>query len=152
MMIFKNKWIRFFSVILVMAGFILSSGLWVAFAIQHRLKLEVHGSYLPVPFFPAFYLRDANFSWKGKVTLVSGNLKVHYSPVALLLGRVRTQISGKDLRIRLEGDWAQMQQVESVTLKKFEADLEIGPEGVREIYLLDAYSPEFQFRIHQNKK
>ncbi len=148
----KKKFISLLIALAVIAGAIFSSGIGVAIAIQHRLKLEVRGSYLPVPFFPAFYLRGANFSWREKVTLVSGNLKVHYSPVALLLGRVRTQISGKDLRIRLEGDWAKMQQVESVTLNSFEADLEIGPEGIREIYLLDAYSPEFQFRIHQNKK
>ncbi len=146
----KKKTLSVLTAVALIAGLLMSSGVWVAFAIQHRLKLNVHGTYLPVPFVPAFYVRGANFSWREKVTLVSGNLKVHYSPIALLAGRVRTKISGQNLRIRLEGDWARMQQVEDVTLKTFKADLEIGPGGIREIYLLDAYSPEFQFRIHQN--
>jgi len=44
-----------------------------------------------------------------------------------------------------------MQGVEDAVLEHFEGDVAIGSEGIREIYLIEAKSSAFQFRIKKSE-
>lgn len=133
--------------------FVLSAaGLWVQRELGTRLKIQIQGRFEPVALFPSFYLRDLQFTWKEKVKLTSGDLKVNYR-LGRLLERngLGVELEGKNLEVEFLDKWAKLQGVEKVTLQSFYADLELGPEGLREVYSLDARAPSFQFRIRRTE-
>lgn len=139
----------------VAAGLVLFQVLtafWVAYEIPNRLGLRVSGIFLPMVVWPGFYSPNAQLEWKNKVTLLSGNLKIDYNLLPLIKRRsIRVKISGKNIAARLQGDWAKMQGVESISIDRFDADIEVAPEGLGEIYKVIAQSPSFQFRIQKNE-
>ncbi len=129
-----------------------AAGLWVERELQARLKIELHGKFEPVLFSPSFYLRHLEFVWKGKVKLISGDLQVKYRLGGLLTkNALRLELKGKNLEVEFLDEWAAAQGIEKVTLRSFYADLDLGPEGLREIFALDAEAPSFQFRIQRTE-
>lgn len=140
------------ALLIFVAVFFSLGGMWVQFQIQKRIHLELRGNFAPVFFRPSFYLRNAHVEWKRKVELESGTLKVEYNPVSLLTGKyLRVKLSGENLPIQFLGEWAQMQGIQKVTLKNFDADLELDASGIREIFYLNAESPGFQFHIKKSE-
>jgi hypothetical protein len=134
----------------VYLAFQLLAGFWVGREIPRRLDLKVTGTFLPLPFWPGFYSPRAGLEWKNKVTLLSGNLKIDYNLFPLLWRRsIRIKISGKNISARLQGEWARMQGVENIAIDRLDADIEVAPKGLGEIYRVIAQSPTFQFRIEK---
>lgn len=128
-------------------------GLWVYGAIQHRMNLDFKGTFVPTVLQPVFYLRNARFEWQDKVRFVSGTLKVEYDPLSLIRRNpIRLKLQGQNIEIEFLGDWAEIQGVENVTLDEFRVDFGVSPDGIREIYFLDAQSPVFQFHVEKSKK
>lgn len=124
---------------------------WVSYEIPRRLNLKVDGIFLPLVVWPGYYSPNARLEWKNKVTLLSGNLKIDYNLVPLLLRRsIRIKVSGKNISARLQGDWARMQGVENISIDDLIADIEVAPHGLGEIYKVKAHSPSFQFRIEKS--
>lgn len=127
-------------------------GLAVSHLIQRRLDLKVEGIFVPIPFFPAFYLRDARFHWKDRVELLSGDLKVDYDPASFVAGRIlRVRLSGNHLEIRLLGRWAELEDTEHAQVDQFHAGLGFGPQGLEEIDSVRLQSPTFQFQIRKTE-
>jgi hypothetical protein len=125
---------------------------WVSYEIPRRLNLKVSGFFLPLVVWPGYYSPNARLEWKNKVTLLSGNLKIDYNLVPLLIRRsIRIKVSGKNISARLQGDWARMQGVENISIDNLVADIEVAPKGLGEIYKVIAQSPTFQFRIEKNE-
>ena len=131
----------------------MAAGLWVKHEIERHMKMPVTGTYVPLPLQPAFILRNVHFEWKNKVELLSGDLRVDYRPVSLLPGiPLRVRLSSAKIAARLAGDWARTEGVQDIILNRFEADLSFGRKGIREIYGVEASSPQFQFRIRNSEK
>lgn len=125
---------------------------WAVFKrLEKRLDLRIEGRFAPVPFAPVFYLKNTRFEWKGKVFFENGDLKVDYRPLSFFSSEgMRTRLSGKNLDVRLLGDWAMMQGVEKAHLEKFDADFSLGRKGLNEIYYLQVESDVFQFHIKKS--
>ena len=129
------------------------AGFWVRSKIEHCLKTQIAGTYVPRWFRPSFTLRNVRFEWKQKVEFVSGDLRVDYRPWSLISGGpLRVRLSSGKLGVRLKGEWARLEGVEDLSLDRFEADLGFGREGIREIYGVEALSPRFQFHIKNSEK
>ena len=120
--------------------------------LENRLNIQIEGRFVPVLFAPVFYLKDTQFEWNRKVRFEKGDLKVAYEPLSLLSREgLRVRLSGKDLKIRLLGDWARMQGVENADLEKFRADFSLGRKGLNEIYCVEAESKAFQFHLEKSE-
>ena len=125
---------------------------WVRRQLQHRLDIKIEGNFIPMPFVPVFYLKDAHFEWRGRLRFENGDLKVCYNPFSFFAGRgIRIQLKGKKLDVRLLGDWAKMQGVEQASIEKLEADFSLGKKGLSEIYSVDVQSKAFQFRLKKSE-
>ena len=141
-----------FKVLAAVILFQVLAAFWVSYEIPRRLNLKVSGVFLPLVVWPGYYSPNARLEWKNKVTLLSGNLKIEYNLVPLLLRRsIRIKVSGKNISARLQGSWARMQGVENISIDDLVADVEVAPEGLGEIYKVKAQSPTFQFRIEKNE-
>lgn len=137
-------------------------GLGVWRELQHRLKIEMGGKFVPAVLLPSFEIRDAHFEWDDKVKLISGHLKVEYHPMAYLLSRgpwipartpaaLRITLSGNQLVAELLGSWAERQGLRSLPIDRFHADLALGPRGLDEIFSLEVDSPVFQFHVQKSE-
>lgn len=136
----------FAAVIFPLAGF------WVRREVERRMKVEIGGTYVPVPFAPSFYLRDSRFKWDEKVKLISGDLKVDFNPLSIFLGGLlEIQLTSSGPEIELLGEWAELQGVRRLRLDHVKAHLGLAAGGVREIYSLHAASPVFQFHIQKSE-
>ncbi len=126
-------------------------GYWVKSRIEHRMKMPVRGTYVPVFLVPSFYLKNAEFEMPGKVKLLSGHLKVDYDPFSVFLGNMRVKLSSDRIQMRLLGAWAELEGVEDASVDHFEAEVGIGPKGLSEIYAVNAKSQSFQFQIKKSE-
>ncbi len=118
--------------------------------LENRLEIKIRGQFLPVPFAPVFYLKNAQFQWNGKVHFENGHLKVSYNPFSFLSSRgVRVRLTGGGLQVQLLGDWAKMQGVEKAALERFKAEFSVGANGINEIYCVEVQSPAFQFNLKE---
>ncbi len=129
------------------------AGSWmVCKRLEKRLDVKIEGDFVPAMLLPVFYLKNTRFEWKGKVRFEKGDLRVAYEPLSFFSRKgVRIRLSGKDLEMRLLGDWATMQGVEKTHLEKFEADFSVGAKGLNEIYYSEAQSKAFQFHIKKSE-
>lgn len=117
---------------------------------KQRLDLVVGGQMSPSWLKPEFVIRNAELSWDDKIKVVDGTLIVSYQPLFFFNpGHIRLKLSGTELKAELLGRWSELQGVKSATLRRVLADIELGPDGIQEIYLVDVSSPEFQFQIKQ---
>ena len=131
----------------------LLSGIWVSYELQRRLDLRVKGTFWPIPFLPSFYSHPARLEWKNRITLLSGSVKIDYNLLPLVIkNSIRVKVTGKNIRARLSGEWAKMEGVQDATIDRLDADLEIAPRGVGEIYFVNVQSPSFQFHIQRTVK
>ena len=138
-------------------------GWWVWHELEHRMKFQISGSFSPAFFLPAFAIKDATFEWGNKAKLLSGNLNVRYDLFPFVLARggcvrmlgddlLHVRLSGTGLRAELLGEWAQMEGLHGeVPIKRCDAELGFGPNGLREISSLDIDSPAFQFHIKKTE-
>lgn len=121
--------------------------------IQYCLKTKVDGVFVPSFWSSSFEIKNARMNWKDKIRIDEADLVVRYSMVWFFKNRaLRIRVSSKDPSIELLGSWAKLQGVEKTRLEHFEADLVLGKDGLKEIFLVDAYSPEFQFQIKRSEK
>ena len=124
---------------------------WVHYELQRRLEMKIEGKFIPMPFAPVFYLKDSHFEWNGKVRFESGDLKIQYNPFFLLAGGgIHVRLEGKNLQVRLLGDWAKMQGVEQAAIENLEADFSLGKKGLSEVYFVDVRSRAFQFKLKKS--
>lgn len=120
-------------------------------ALQKTLKTPINGKFKPY-ITPRFRIENAQFVWKNKVKLLSGDVDVRYSLLRfLLLREMRLQASGKDLNAELMGAWAQMQGVEAIPLESFQSDLVFKGGKLSEIHSVHAFSKGFQFHIQKSE-
>lgn len=121
--------------------------------VQKRLGLTVRsGNLQPLPFQPAFQSRDLQLEWKNRITLLSGNLKIGYNVVPFVVrNHIRIRVTGKNIRAKLSGSWAKMEGVEDIVIDSLDADVEVAPQGLGEIYFVHAQSPTFQFHIRKSE-
>ena len=124
---------------------------WVREEMSRRTKIKIQGRFEPLFFLPVFYLKDVHLEWSGKVAAHSGDLRIEFDPFFFLRPDLRVKLSSQNLSVTFLGDWAKNQGVRSTELKVFEADLALGREGIREIYSLEARSPEFQFHLEKSE-
>lgn len=148
---FTRKFRIFFFVFSFLIIFPVGSSFFVRMKLEHLLKAEVKGNFVPVPGVPTFYFKNADFEWEHKVKFVSGDLKVEYDLFSLLRRSLRIKISGKYLQIKLLGDWAAMEGVQDATLDSLYADLEFDQHGIRELNQVEAKSPKFQFHVKKSE-
>ncbi|MFA6600413.1 MAG: hypothetical protein WC352_00180 [Candidatus Omnitrophota bacterium] len=128
-----------------------AAGYWVFREVERRLDLRMTGDFVPVFFYPGFLVRNARFRWQDRVELLSGTLEVRYAPWSVFAGPLlRICLSSRGASIRLGGEWARMQGVEQAMVDVFEAELGLGPKGIREIYALEVRSPSFQFHVQKS--
>ena len=121
--------------------------------LEKKLDIQIQGGFAPVMFAPVFYLKKARFEWNRKVRFENGDLKAEYNPFSFFSPEgMRIRLSGKNLDVRLLGDWAAMQGVEQAHLEKLEADFSLGRKGLNEIYYLQVESNAFRFHIEKSKK
>jgi hypothetical protein len=141
---------------LVILGLMASSGaveIWVCHEIQARLHIKIEGKYDPMFFRPAFRIRDARFTWRQKVELLSGDLNVRYDLLKLVSSnQIRVRLSGRDLKVKLLGSWSKIQGIENAVIRNLDTGIAIGPGGLEKIDYLELDSDEFQFRIHESLK
>ena len=131
---------------------LLTLDLQVYRGLKSRFKSSIRGKLEPAVLSPSFYLRNAQLTWKEKVKLISGDLKISYNLWHFLQkSTLRVELEGKNLDVEFLGGWATSQGVRKVTLESFYADLGFGREGLREVYAVDAKSPSFQFRIQRTE-
>lgn len=128
-------------------------GSWSVYKrLESRLDLKIQGRFSPRIFASAFDLNNAQFEWNGKVLFEKGDLKVEYNPFSFFLPQgLRVRLTGKNLQVRLLGDWAKMQGVEKADLQKFEADFSLGRKGLNEIYCVEVQSQVFQFQLKKSE-
>ena len=139
-------------IVFLLAVFPLAGSLAVCKHLEHRLDIKIQGQFAPGLFTPAFYLKNARFEWNGKVRFENGDLKVEYNPFSFLMPEgLRVRLTGKNLQVRLLGDWAKMQGVEKADLEKFEADFSLGRKGLNEIYCVEVESKAFQFHLRKSE-
>lgn len=140
-----------FLIVLLFAG-LPPAASWIVFKrLEKRLDLQIKGRFAPVIFAPVFYLKKARFEWNGKVRFENGDLKADYDLFSFFSPQgVRVRLSGKNLDVRLLGDWAMMQGVEQAHLEKFEVDFSLGRKGLNEIYYLQVDSNVFRFHMEKS--
>lgn len=125
-------------------------GVW--HELEKRLDTKISGSYAPAFFLPSFEIRDVRFEWDEKVKLLSGHLKVGYDPLGFLFGQdLRVRLSGRDLKAELLGEWAESQGLRELPLEEFQAEITVGPKGLKEISSLTVESSVFQFHIQKTE-
>lgn len=121
------------------------------YSLQKTLKTSIEGQFKP-SFTPHFQLKNAQFAWKDKVKLLSGDVDVHYSLLKFLfLRELRFQAKGKNLNAELMGSWAQMQGVQSIPLENFQSDLAFRGGKLTEVHSVYAFSKGFQFHIQKSE-
>lgn len=124
----------------------------VSFLALKRLEAKagapIQGFFLPHLFQPVFTLRDVRFDWQGRFQVVSGRVAVRYYPFFLFPGaRLRTQIVGEDLEVKLTHEFAQAQGISNVSVDRVEADLVFSRDPTPEIFLFDVRSPQIQLYL-----
>ena len=129
-----------------------ATAFWVKNQIQNQMHTEIRAKCIPFFILPSLYLRDLRFKWHDKIEFLSGDLKVDYSLIPFLEPRLRLKLKGKNLAVRLLGEWARMEGVQSVNLEHLDADLEFRGGVLAEVHSIDARSPSFQFQIKKSEK
>ena len=125
---------------------------WVLSEVRQRLDLEISGRMGPSLIKPEFVIRGVELTWKDKIKIVDGTLAVSYPPLFFLNpGRIRLKLTGSDLKAKLLGSWSELQGVDRATIERADVDIDLGPDGIREIYRVNVISPEFQFQIKQSE-
>ena len=149
----KKKWVA--AAALVAVALLVApqfAARWILTAARQRLGLTVDGRISLSWLKPEFVIRDTELSWDNKIKVGDGTLTVSYQPLFFFNpGRIRLKLLGTELKAELLGSWSELQGVKSATLQRVLADIELGPDGIREIYLVDVSSPEFQFQIKQSE-
>lgn len=144
----KGILVSFCVFLLVSGGLSFGINAWVYSEVQKRLDIKIGGNYVPAIFLPSFTVKNANFLWKDKVKLVTGDLEASFNIFSVVSDKgVRIKIKSQNCDIKFVGKWANLQGVEDVLLKDFFADIAIDFNGISEIYQISAMSPEFQFSI-----
>lgn len=122
------------------------AGLWTLKRLEKKSGTPIRGRFFPHLFRPAFTLKEAKGAWQNRFELFSGTLSVHYDPLSLLPGRkLRVQVEGQGLMVRLGEEWAQAQGLSEVKINGVRLDFAFASQGDPEIFLLDVRSPELQF-------
>ena len=85
--------------------------------------------------------------------VVSGELEVGSQPLDLFSKKIlHFTLKGSNIRGELLGEWAERQGIQHFQLDRFYAQLGFDSQGLREISVLEASSPEFQFQIKPSEK
>ncbi|MBI3306693.1 MAG: hypothetical protein HYZ84_02645 [Candidatus Omnitrophica bacterium] len=146
----ESKTYLFIFLLIIVIGPVFSSVLAYQ-KLQKNMKIHIDGNFIPFPLFPGFQVREAYFTWRDKVELISGNLNVRYNLVFFLPSSFRIRVQGRSLQVKLLGSWAAQEGIQNLNLDFFEADLGLDRSGIREIYGIEAISPQFQFRVKKSE-
>lgn len=145
----SSWWIfPFLAGVLLIAALNTAAGYWVLKRLEIKAGAPLHADFLPHLWRPAFTLRNSRLEWQKDFEVQSGTIEVRYDFWSLVPGkRLRTQIKGFNLEVRLSKALAESQGVEEVRIERIEADLAFSRRGPPEIFHLDIQSPELQFRL-----
>jgi len=126
---------------------------WVFKEIQHRLKIQLTGQYVPTVYEPSFRIEKGSFNWEDKVRLVEGSVKVRFDLTTLLSQRgIRIVIQSTGAKIKFLGNWAMQEGIEDATVDTLYADVILGRRGIAGINVIEAKSPSFQFSLKNVEK
>lgn len=143
---------KIFFLILV---FILLTGLVPPFVLKHKLEkalgAPIHGLVIPTLVAPLFYVKDVQFVWKDKLECRSGNVWVRYNLVSFFLGHPRLEVSGKNLNVRLLGQWAKMGSEGEALVDNFDTEFVATGRGLEQVNRLIVSSSKFQFRLEPSE-
>ena len=121
--------------------------------LEKKSGSKIRGSFIPHLFFPAFTLKNSNLNWQDRFEVLSGTVRVRYNPIFFFPGgKLRVQMKGHDLSVKLSGELALSQGLSEVKVDTVEADLALPEKGTPEIFLFDIQSPELKFHIGEVKK
>lgn len=125
-------------------------GFWTLKRLERKARTPIQGIFLPHLMRPAFTLKNSNLAWRDRFTVLSGRLDVQYDPASSLFSRkLRVQVSGKEIILRLGEKWAGMEGLGEVKVDRFEADFAISDSGDPEIFSLNVNSPELEFHFSE---
>ncbi len=126
---------------------------WAYVEIQKRLKVQMHGKYVPNILIPSFEVRAANFIWEDKVQLLAGDFKVNFDPLSMVSQRgLRIVVTSKGSQIKFLGSWALQEGIENATVDSMVADIVLGRRGLAGINEIEVLSPSFQFSLKNADK
>ena len=148
----ESNWIKNIIITLVSVAVMglvpLGANFWVYQEIQKRLKTRVSGQFVPSLVTPSFELRRGNFTWKDKVQLIQGDLKVTFDPVSIFSSRgFRIVVGSKNCEIKFLGDWALQEGIVAAVVDSLDADILLGRSGLSGINSIDVKSQSFQFSL-----
>lgn len=125
------------------------TGLWALKRLEKKAGTPIRGTFLPHFLHPAFTLRNVELSWQGRFEVLSGTVRIHYHPLAVLVGRrFRVQMEGSNLVVRFLQDSAfPGVHLSEVPIGSLTADFAVSQRKTPEIFALDVHSPELEFHF-----
>ena len=150
-MTLKSIALRWFSFLIWIAllAFGLNTGLgfWAMKRLEKKAGSSFQGTFIPHFLRPAFTLKNPQLVWQDRFQLVSGDLSVQYDPLSLFGRKLRVQVKGSDLNVRLFGDLIKSQGLSEAEVEKVEADFAFSDHGPPEIFLFNLRSPQLHFNL-----
>lgn len=147
----KNLFSRLFYAFMLLAVILLvvppAAGYAVFSFIRYQLKGRLQGNYEPVFFRPAFRLHRVNLYLPGKAKLESGDVTVSYRPESLLSRTgMRLVLEGSNLPVELIST-PLGENFKKISLEHFRADIKLKRGEIKEIYSLEAASPDLNLKL-----
>ena len=130
------------------------TGFWALKRLERKAGTPIRGTFLPDFLKPSFTLKNAHLSWQNRFEVLSGTVRVRYSPVTVLVGKkFRIQLEGTGLRVRLlqESAFAGIPHSE-IQADHVTADFALSNHKTPEIYGLDIHSPELEFHFAEKDR